>query len=156
MAQLAEVWNGTHWTRVPMPYTNGGGVHDVSCTSADFWLAGGNDGIGLVEAWDGHAWRVVPLPGAASIGDVTGVGCAAPTACTLLPSSLVNFELVTSQIDHWNGHSLRAVRAPRLAGGQLDLVSVAVGGPTQSFQVAVGGGSFTTIPFIRTAIAMHG
>jgi hypothetical protein len=35
-------------------------------------------------------------------------------------------------------------------------VSVAVGGPTQSFQVAVGGGSFTTIPFIRTAIAMHG
>jgi hypothetical protein len=98
----------------------------------------------------------VGLLNASSIGDVTGVACATRTACTLLPSSLINFELVTSHIEDWNGHSLRAVRAPRLTGGQLDLVSVAVvAGISDGFQVAVGSGSFTTVPLARTAIAMH-
>jgi hypothetical protein len=155
-AQLAEVWNGTHWMRVPMPRTAGGGVHDVSCTNVDFCLAGGNDGIGLVEAWDGRAWRVVRLPDASSIADVTGVGCASPTACTLVPASLVDGTLVTARIEYWNGDALRAVRAPHLAAGQLDLVSVAVVGQGATrFQVAVGGGTFSTVPFARTAIAMH-
>ncbi len=156
-AQLAVLWNGSHWMRVPMPRTAGGGVHDVSCTNARFCLAGGNDGIGLVEAWNGRSWRVVPLPGASSIADVTGVGCGSATACTLVPASLVDANLVTARIEYWNGHALRAVRAPHLAGGQLDLASVAVVGQGPArFQVAVGGGIFATNPIARTAIAMHG
>jgi hypothetical protein len=156
-AQIADAWNGSRWSRVPMPITPGGGVYSVDCTSSRFCFAGGNDGQGLAEAWDGSAWRVVHVPAAASIGGFSGVGCASPTACTLLPSSVVGGALVTSQIEYWDGHALSAVEAPQLTGGQLDLVSVAlVTHGSRTFQVAVGQGLFPTNPLVRTAVAFHG
>jgi hypothetical protein len=155
-AQHAAVWNGSRWTRVPMPVTPGGGVYSVDCTSSRFCFAGGNNEKGLVEAWDGTSWRVVPVPGAASIGDFSGVSCTGPAACTLLPASVVSGTLVTSQIEYWDGHALSAVQAPHLAGGQLNLVSVAVvAHGSATFQVAVGQGIYPTNPLVRTVAAIH-
>jgi hypothetical protein len=155
-AQLADVWNGSHWSRVPMPATPGGGVYSLDCTSPRFCFAGGNDEKGLAEAWDGNSWRVVPVPAVASIGAFSGVSCTGPTACTLLPASVVGGTLVTSQIEYWDGHALSAVQAPHLAAGQLDLVSVAVVAQgSRTFQVAVGDGIFPTNPLVRTAAAIH-
>ena len=155
-AQLADVWNGSHWKRVPMPATPGGGVYSVDCSSPRFCFAGGNDEKGLAEAWDGNSWRVVPVPAAPSIGAFSGVSCTGPTACTLVPASVVSGTLVTSQIEYWDGHALSAVQAPHLAGGQLDLVSVAVvAHGSRTFQVAVGEGIFPTNPLVRTAAAIH-
>jgi hypothetical protein len=156
-AQIADAWNGSRWNMVPMPTTPGGGVYSVDCTSSRFCFAGGNDGQGLAEAWDGISWRVVHVPGAASIGAFSGVGCASPSACTLLPASVVGGTLVTSQIEYWDGHALTAVAAPQLTGGQLDLVSVAlITHGRRTFQVAVGQGIFPTNPLVRTAVAIHG
>ena len=46
------------------------------------------------------------------ISDVTAVACAARTACTLLPESLLDSTLVTQRIEYWNGHGLRACVRP--------------------------------------------
>jgi hypothetical protein len=67
---LIEHWNGTVWTRVPVPPLPNGFLAGVAATSArDAWAVGSyfrhprdSYAAALVEHWDGRAWRQVPLP----------------------------------------------------------------------------------------------
>lgn len=147
-SQLAEVWNGSRWATVPTPATTGGGVYDVDCTSPTFCFAGGNTREALAEAWNGFSWRVVSVPDAAAAGSFSSVSCTTPSVCTLVASS---------QIQYWDGQSLRAVRPPTVAGGQVELTGVSlVADGSQAFQVAVGDARFSTDPLVRTFVAIHG
>jgi hypothetical protein len=74
---LIEHWNGTKWTRVTSPVTDGAleGVHAVSASSV--WAVGtrqplGTSGMGLVLHWNGAAWTVRTMPGDEDLGGVAG------------------------------------------------------------------------------------
>jgi hypothetical protein len=61
---LAEHWDGTSWTEVPVPATptGGGELDGVSAVSAnDVWAVGDSSGQGpVIRHWDGTSWAAVP------------------------------------------------------------------------------------------------
>jgi len=61
---VTEFWNGSRWLRLPAAGP-GGGLTDVSCTSASRCMAVGEEPAGQVgthtiaERWNGRRWRVL-------------------------------------------------------------------------------------------------
>ena len=87
---LIEHWDGTSWSVVPSPNSNGGssngnnvlsGIAAVSAT--DIWAAGyttdPSTGLQqtLTEHWDGTSWSVIASPNAAPAGSSTLAGVTA-------------------------------------------------------------------------------
>jgi len=95
---LAERWNGTAWSVVPTPQSNGSVLSAVSCTSATFCLAlgGTSGGMLLAERWNGKTWVSQAIP---DKGDLAAaISCMSPTACTAVGNS--DGSPLTG---HWNG-----------------------------------------------------
>jgi hypothetical protein len=61
---LAEHWDGTSWTAVPVPATptGGGELDGVSAVSTnDVWAVGDSSGQGpVIRHWNGTSWTAVP------------------------------------------------------------------------------------------------
>jgi hypothetical protein len=82
---LAEHWDGTSWTEVPVPATptGSGELDGVSAVSAaDVWAVGDSSGLGpVLRHWDGASWAAVAPaappgtehPGADRLYDVAAV-----------------------------------------------------------------------------------
>jgi len=127
-ATLAEVWNGTSWSRrkTPTPQTSGS-LAGVSCTSASACTAVGSDGNGesLAERWDGTAWSIQATPNVN--GEPTGlrgVSCTSATLCTA--TGRVQSSPGTPAAERWNGTtwSVQQVPAPQtMTGAGLNGVS---------------------------------
>ena len=111
---LAEEWNGTDWTVVPMPTVGSTtAVYGVSCTSASFCAAVGssdnskNHESAVIESWDGTSWSVQPTPpplqGAANGSDLNGVSCSAPNACTAVGQYYTAAGAVDASVMRWDG-----------------------------------------------------
>ncbi len=74
---LAERWNGSGWTTLPVPDGLSGQWTGVSCVSARYCVAVGS---GAFEVWDGSSWTAQPQ---ANAGDtLDAVSCSAVDACT--------------------------------------------------------------------------
>src|SRR5580692_1781277 len=68
---LSEHWNGTTWTRVPVPTLRGqffglGSIADIS--PADAWATGRSYDLAQILHWNGKAWSRVPIPSLGSSG----------------------------------------------------------------------------------------
>jgi hypothetical protein len=123
---LAEHWNGTTWTRVPVPTLRGqffglGSIADIS--PADAWATGRSYDLAQILHWNGKAWSRVPIPslgssglgaiGAASASDIWAVGSGASL--------------------HWNGKTWTRVPVP--VSGLHNLNSVKVLSPGNAWAV---------------------
>lgn len=133
---LADKWNGSKWTDVPVPAPqprdHGSPLTAVSCSAATRCMAVGykaDGGGGLSESWNGTKWSIVPTPaGASAYG---GISCSSASACTAVGAS----------VERWNGtkwsvQSNPLTDTPGPGGGELDAVScpsakscTAIGGP---------------------------
>jgi hypothetical protein len=79
----AAVWDGSAWTRapVPRPATDRAELFSVSGTGADdVWAVGLADPLRrpLVEHWDGSAWSIVAFPEATGFAYLNSVDAASP------------------------------------------------------------------------------
>jgi hypothetical protein len=145
---LAESWNGTTWTILPVPLPSGthGDLKGVSCTSATACTAvgsyrdsSGND-VPLAESWNGTVWTIEPVPsptGGSGI-DMRSVSCASPSACTAVGVyTTFNPSASVALAERWNGTTW-AVQA--MPAGDDVLFGVSCATPTTCTAV---GESFT-------------
>ena len=91
---LAESWNGSVWSRRPVPHPHGNneaGLNGVSCVETactavgDWSTSDGGDlpEYTLAEHWDGFRWTVQtpPNPSGSSLSELSAVSCTSPRAC---------------------------------------------------------------------------
>jgi hypothetical protein len=94
---LAEAWNGTLWTRTPLPLPIGATwatLAGVSCPAADDCTAVGGyirnqlngEEKPLAEQWNGSAWSVLaaPNPQAENGSSFSGVDCSVVGSCEVV------------------------------------------------------------------------
>jgi hypothetical protein len=76
---LAETWDGTRWSRPPLPVAHGY-LADVSCATSSSCLAVGSkkwrDGYlsALVLSWNGASWRQLRIPRLVAPGALPEIG----------------------------------------------------------------------------------
>ena len=129
--------------RVPVPAaspaTTSGGLADVSCPSASFCLAVGNNGTSpAAQVWNGSIWRAVSVPVS---GSLSGISCVSPSGCMAVgngPGGLTGV--------WWNGSTWRAANPVSPPGTVINSVScvstsycVAAGANSQAFTEAWNG-----------------
>lgn len=92
LTDIAEIWNGTEWTRQTVPTPSGAketNLERVSCTSSTSCMATGryinSAGIKLAlgEMLSGTEWQMVsiPNPTGAQASQLSGVSCASSVEC---------------------------------------------------------------------------
>ena len=89
---MAELWNGTTWSNIrrPPPKHAGSVLNGVSCTSANFCSAVGDEYwkstgryVTLAELWNGTKWSISAIPDMTSQHDyLWGVSCESATDCS--------------------------------------------------------------------------
>jgi hypothetical protein len=98
--------SASQWTNAHAPSASGSNLlNDVSCTTASFCVAVGqqNSGAGggsLVEQWNGSSWAVVPSVNVPATSDdnLVSVSCVGPSFCMAVGSSGLGAVAET-----WNG-----------------------------------------------------
>jgi hypothetical protein len=137
---VAERWNGAAWriqaTPTP-PKAQFASLPGVDCTGPSACLAVGSSDQGpLAERWNGARWRVQPTP-ASPGGQLTGLACSAPAACTA-----VGFTFTSTGgmilAERWNGTTWRIQPTPLLPAAH-DISPPAVACPARTACIAVGG-----------------
>jgi len=86
--------SASQWTNAHAPSASGSNLlNDVSCTTASFCVAVGqqNSGAGggtLVEQWNGSSWAVVPSVNVPATSDdnLVSVSCVGPSFCMAVGS----------------------------------------------------------------------
>jgi hypothetical protein len=145
---LAQEWNGTSWTSVPVPSVgaNETYLYGVSCISSSWCMAVGgaylnettDRDVSVTEQWNGSAWSMVTTPQTVTTGDqeLVGVSCSSTTFCAAVGTTSDaddNYDLALTMT--WNG-SAWSLGTVTPASFNSDLQSVSCTGPT--FCSAVG------------------
>jgi hypothetical protein len=122
---LAERWDGSSWSVMPVPLPSGsagGALDGVSCVSAADCVAVGYFGPGagmpLAERWNGSAWspQRLPVPPGAS-GEMDSVSCASADACTAVGSYSSGPGASVALAERWNGRTWTRQSMPAGDGG---------------------------------------
>ena len=130
---LADEWNGTTWTSVPVPApqpkSHSSALTSVSCVSNHWCMAVGSapDAGGLAEIWKGSTgkWTIVPAAGAGGT-----VSCTSVSACTAGGAG----------IERWNGTKWAAQSNPMTSNGDgVQAVSCGAVGNYPNQCTAIGG-----------------
>ena len=118
---LAERWDGTTWSMVPVPSTGSyiNTLLKVACSSASACTAVGSQRAQgsfdqtLTASWDGTAWAIVASPNssASQSNDLYDVSCPNPTHCTAV-GAFFDGTATQSLIVSWNGTSWTTVPSP--------------------------------------------
>jgi len=132
---LAERWDGSAWSVLPVPTPAGGGALDgVSCSAATACTAVGGhrfspQGLSvltLAERWNGMVWSIQPTPTPLGAGDagLSGVSCPAATACTAA-GAFGNPPGSNTLAEHWDGTawSIQPTANPGRGDNFLDTVA---------------------------------
>jgi hypothetical protein len=131
---LVVRWNGNRWAIQPAPSegTEGIPLAGVSCASATACTAVGianeDPSTGavstLAEHWDGVAWTIQPTPPPVGGSVLSGVSCAAPSACTAVGRDNVQADEGPLPLAlHWNGTQWAGQPGPSDATTSLSGVS---------------------------------
>ena len=127
---LIEHWDGTSWSVVPSPNSNGGssngnnvlsGIAAVSAT--DIWAAGyttdPSTGLQqtLTEHWDGTSWSVIASPNAAPAGSSTLAGVTALGDGTVVAVGTISNTTATTTVSSSRGERAHPGYGP--AAGEL-------------------------------------
>jgi hypothetical protein len=130
---LAEHWNGTAWTVVPMPDPGGGGnlLYAVSGSDANSLVAVGQQAgtafpsKALVEGWNGSTWQILPAP--TSTETLTPLAVTGTTAgYTLVGQAETNVVPNTTLVSTGTTSSATLAITPSSGSGENDLFGAAV------------------------------
>jgi hypothetical protein len=140
IAPLTQHWDGTVWTRIPMPAPPGDGdaglnaLTVISPTNA--WAVGfsspNGSGYGyrpIAANWKGHEWQVAALPNVGSpSSSLTDVAAASADDIWAVGYRFVDLHL-TPLVMHLTGNGWALVDAGGTGGGSAVFTSVAAAGP---------------------------
>jgi hypothetical protein len=131
---LAEAWNGSTWSieAMPTPGTPDSVLFGVSCPTAAWCMAVGEDGSGpLAEVWSGGSWTVVapPLPSGATSASLAAVSCPTVGVCTAVGSFNATGNAQTLA-EAWTGAGWTVEATPGQPGSATMLNGVACPTPT--------------------------
>jgi IPT/TIG domain len=144
---LAETWNGKEWMIQSTPNPSGAtstALANVSCASESLctgvgsYVNSASQTVSLAEIWNGSGWQIQSTPNPAGSGvELSGISCAASTACTAVGSYTTSGGNAASLAEGWNGTewTIQSIEAPpgavqtRLVGVSCSVgrVCVAVG-----------------------------
>jgi len=138
---LALAWDGTAWTQQSVPPPAGAQfvfLASVSCTDASTCTAVGEyvDAAGttrpLAERWDGTAWAVqpTPMPSGAQSAELSGVSCAAATACIAVGDDKDASGRMAPVAERWDGVAWTAQSIPSAGATGSRLNGVSCSGAT--------------------------
>jgi len=158
---LAERWNGSAWSTVPMPEPAGAisarieGVTALSASNA--WAVGTFSdnalNLPLIEHWDGTSWSVVPnVPRqVAESNALDGVTAISPNDIWAVGHFSGGSTSQNSQLlMHWNGTSWSLAKPAQVTPGQSNNASVAVTANSSNDVWAVGGVDSTNSDGVTT------
>ena len=123
---LAERWNGSSWSILPIQNPTGhtgSGLSGVSCPSARSCFAVGAYSFGLSTVrtlaahWNGALWNLVGSPNI-SVSNATflnAVSCPSLKSCFAVGNSTINSS-ARSLVEHWNGSLWGAMQNPAPSG----------------------------------------
>lgn len=105
---LAEHWNGSRWSVVPMPNLHIGGIvlEAVSADATnDVWAVGSSARVRsnsntLIEHWDGTNWSIIASPNAGVDNVLYGVAALAPDNVWAVGDYNDGEDVL---IEHWDG-----------------------------------------------------
>jgi hypothetical protein len=142
---LAEHWDGTSWTEVPVPPTptGTGELDGVAATAPDnVWAVGDSSGQGpIIRHWNGTAWGAVtpaPPPGTEPLGaDRLYDVAIAPTGQAWAVGLYSNWDNPgpLTLIEEWDGTSWKRVPTPSPGRTGNSLQSVAAISTTDAWAV---------------------
>jgi len=130
---LAEHWNGSAWTVVPIP-DEGGSPNALAAVGAagpdDVWAVGSsnNGSSGLAEHWNGSSWTAVPI----DPGPLSGISVLSASDAWAVGGG---------HIEHWNGSSWSPSPTPPPPGGQYVLSGISAVSATDAWAVGESVGS---------------
>ena len=113
-APLAEHWDGTSWSIVPVPSgASVGGLTGVACPSAISCAAVGGSASAI--RWDGAHWSAALLSANFSESQLAQVSCPSPSSCFAVGVSDTATRGNTL-VEHWNGTRWSVVPSPNPVG----------------------------------------
>jgi hypothetical protein len=123
-------WDGTAWTKVPVPSLPHTGAYlaGVAATSAtDAWAVGQTDIFGhnqtYILHWDGTSWTQAPSPNPKPGGVLEAVTALSPTDAWVTGRSSQHGNLCTrcrTLTEHWDGTAWTIVPSPSQSRVYLD------------------------------------
>jgi hypothetical protein len=139
---LALHWNGTRWTRTPLPAgSRAGNLGAVATTSmANAWAFGeGPQGDNFLLHWNGKRWNRSALPAVAKFAFLRTVTATSATNAWIVGGGLIL---------HWNGKKWTQLPSPKPQSGtgDADLIGLAQSSARSAW--AVGQVSQQDIPVI--------
>lgn len=123
---LAELWNGSSWSRLATVRPAGATVSSfaaISCPDATHCLAVGQytdnarNAHPLAESWNGRSWTLLPAPPGSD--NLTGVSCPAASGCVVVGEA--GSGLFSAL---WDGSAWKALTVPSPGSAVPGLMSV--------------------------------
>jgi len=163
-AGLAEQWDGSSWSVVPVPEPAGTSfarLFGVSCTAAGDCTAVGvvnvpGETLPLMERWDGSAWSIesAAVPSGTNESSLKSVSCVAASACTAAGLETVSGDASLTLVEAWDGSawSIEPTPNPGTADDGFGGVSCASG----SVCTAVGAPASGSTPEVTLAEGWDG
>ena len=152
---LAEQWNGSRWTDLPVPDLSRPGrpatglLQGVACLRADLCWAVGYfvsppvADHALIEHWNGHAWSraLAPTQSQSDFAYLYGVACVNRLRCFAVGyddhfSSGAAFQ--HALVDEWDGHRWLTVTTPNISRPYQSIVQLEAVSCTTAMCMAVG------------------
>jgi len=122
---FAEYWNGSAWTVQSTPNASGTDTYlnTVSCPAPGTCTAVGNTGAPatLVENLKAGKWTVTGSPNPGKGGSLSGVWCAATTACSAVGQYTTSSGNGRTMAEGWNGNTWTVQPAPVAAAGAFQV-----------------------------------
>jgi hypothetical protein len=146
---LAELWNGSAWSIVPVPRPAGADLNDLdriscagpaACVATGFALIGGHNNA-IAAIWNGTSWQLTALPRPAGTtgSSLDGVSCASASACTAVGDYQVHESSKSKTLAmRWDGSRWTIQRTPNPSSGPNGRAVNGVSCPSPTACVAVG------------------
>ena len=164
LVPLAEHWDGSSWSTVPVPAPAGSkdtALNAVYADSAtDAWAVGSwTDATGmtlpLAEHWDGTAWSIATgLPGIGYSSDFSDVYAAAPNDVWATVEATETVSGLTAVFAHWDGAHWTTVPVPgpQEYGLEYDYAHISGAGPGDIWAT---GSAYNTGDLAFTPVIAH-
>jgi hypothetical protein len=120
----AQGWNGTSWVNQTVPKPQGEVAAILSAVSCDAapsnvctavgYYSNGTAFVNYAAGWNGTKWALqrTPEPAGSTAGDLAGVSCSSPGACTAVGSVTNSSGVPVTLAEGWNGTKWSVQRTP--------------------------------------------
>ncbi len=129
---LAESWNGTAWTIIPIADNgvNTNYLYDVSCVSSTnckavgYYVNASSVQKTLIESWNGSTWSLMTSPNSGTgTNYLRRVSCFSASSCKAV-GDYQSGTITKTLVESWNGSTWSVTSSPNIGAGSNILFGV--------------------------------